>query len=258
MPQRAGPRGGFASAPYTPGIAPVRPEYVVRIDAAAQPAALAAANRNPSSTFAAGGKGGAAHVRNVVDDDDAARDSLVMLLKSDGLLAKGFASAHDFLATFDPEARGCIVSDLRMPGMDGIELIRELRSVGCILPVIVITGHADVSRAVDAMKAGAAEFIEKPYEAELILRLVRGCFEANDEALDARASRARVRERLDTLTVRERQVLELVVEGASNKVVAARLGISPRTVEIYRASVMSKMRADSLSDLVRMALDAGA
>ena len=98
----------------------------------------------------------------VVDDDDAARDSLVMLLKSDGLTSRGFASAHEFLATFDPAARGCIITDLRMPSMDGIELIRALKGVGCILPVIVITGHADVSRAVDAMKAGAIDFIEKP------------------------------------------------------------------------------------------------
>ena len=194
----------------------------------------------------------------VVDDDDAARDSLVMLLKSDGLLAKGFASAHDFLATFDPEARGCIVSDLRMPGMDGIELIRELRSVGCILPVIVITGHADVSRAVDAMKAGASDFIEKPFESEQLLRVIRACLEDNDAAVDANSAKTRVLRRLESLTARERQVLDLIIEGASNKVIAARLSISPRTVEIYRANVMSKMRADSLSDLIRSTITAGA
>ncbi|RAK65424.1 DNA-binding response regulator [Phenylobacterium kunshanense] len=194
----------------------------------------------------------------VVDDDDAARDSLVMLLKSDGLLAKGFASAHDFLATFDPEARGCIVSDLRMPGMDGIELIRELRSVGCILPVIVITGHADVSRAVDAMKAGASDFIEKPFESEQLLRVIRACLEDNDAAVDANSAKTRVLRRLESLTARERQVLDLIIEGASNKIIAARLSISPRTVEIYRANVMSKMRADSLSDLIRSTITAGA
>jgi two-component system response regulator FixJ len=194
----------------------------------------------------------------VVDDDDAARDSLVMLLKSDGLTARGFASAHDFLATFDPAARGCLVTDLRMPSMDGIELIRALKGLGCLLPVIVITGHADVSRAVDAMKAGATDFIEKPYESEQILRGIRACMEENDAAVDANAARTRVLRRLDSLTGRERQVLDLIVEGASNKVIASTLSISPRTVEIYRANVMSKMRAESLSDLIRSTITAGA
>lgn len=194
----------------------------------------------------------------VVDDDDAARDSLVMLLKSDGLFTRGFASAHDFLARFDTALRGCVVTDLRMPSMDGIELIRELKAVGCLLPVIVITGHADVSRAVDAMKAGATDFIEKPYEAEQLLRAVRGCLEDNDAAVDANAVRSRVLRRLESLTGRERQVLDLIIEGASNKVIASTLAISPRTVEIYRANVMSKMRAESLSDLIRSTISAGA
>ena len=194
----------------------------------------------------------------VVDDDDAARDSLVMLLKSDGLTTKGFASAHEFLAKFDTGLRGCVVTDLRMPSMDGIELIRELKALGCLLPVIVITGHADVSRAVDAMKAGATDFIEKPYEAEQLLRAVRGCLEENDAAVDANAARTRVLRRLESLTGRERQVLDLIIEGASNKVIASTLSISPRTVEIYRANVMSKMRAESLSDLIRSTISAGA
>lgn len=194
----------------------------------------------------------------VVDDDDAARDSLAMLLKSDGLRARSFASAHEFLATFEASARGCVVTDLRMPSMDGIELIRALKAMGCLLPVIVITGHADVSRAVDAMKAGASDFIEKPYEAEQLLRAVRGCLEENDAATDANAARTRVLRRLESLTGRERQVLDLIIEGASNKVIAATLAISPRTVEIYRANVMSKMRAESLSDLIRSTLQAGA
>jgi two-component system, LuxR family, response regulator FixJ len=194
----------------------------------------------------------------VVDDDDAALESLLLLLKVNGLQAKGFSSAVGLLDRLEPEARGCLVTDLRMPEMDGVQLIRELRGRGSGLPVIVVTGHADVTRAVDAMKAGASEFIEKPFEAELVLRLVRAALEANDEAVDAQAWRHRVRQRLDSLTARERQVLDLVVEGASNKMIAGRLGISPRTVEIYRASVMSKMRADSLSGLVRMTLAAGA
>lgn len=194
----------------------------------------------------------------VVDDDEAALDSLVMLLKSDGLNARGFNSAHEFLATLDENARGCVITDLRMPSMDGVELIKTLKSMGCLLPVIVITGHADVTRAVDAMKAGATDFIEKPYESELILRLVRGALEQNDEAVDATAARGRVLRRMESLTARERQVLDLIMEGAANKVIASRLQISPRTVEIYRANVMSKMRADSLSDLIRMTLTAGA
>jgi two-component system response regulator FixJ len=194
----------------------------------------------------------------VVDDDEAALDSLVMLLRADGLKPKGFASAHDFLATFDPHARGCLITDLRMPGMDGVQLIKALKGLGCILPVIVITGHADVSRAVDAMKAGATDFVEKPYESELILRLVRASLEENDAAMDANAARTRVARRIESLTARERQVLDLMMEGASNKVIAAQLAISPRTVEIYRANVMSKMRADNLSELIRTTLSAGA
>ena len=194
----------------------------------------------------------------VVDDDAAALDSLVMLLKSDGLTTRGFASAHEFLAQFDTELRGCVITDLRMPSMDGIELIKALKAAGCILPVIVITGHADVSRAVDAMKAGATDFLEKPYESEQILRAVRAGLEENDAAVDAGADRLRIQRRMDSLTARERQVLDLIMEGASNKVIAAKLAISPRTVEIYRANVMSKMRADSLSDLIRSTITAGA
>jgi two-component system response regulator FixJ len=194
----------------------------------------------------------------VVDDDDAALDSLLMLLTAEGLPAVGFHNPVEFLKALPEEPRGCLITDLRMPEMDGVELIRTLREQGVIIPVIVITGHADVTKAVDAMKAGAADFIEKPFESDLILRLVRACLEENDDAIDANAWRGRVKQRLDSLTARERQVLQLVVEGASNKVVAGRLGISPRTVEIYRASVMSKMRADSLSELVRMTLASGA
>ena len=194
----------------------------------------------------------------VVDDDAAALDSLVMLLRSDGLNPNGFSSAGDFLENLTPESRGCIISDVRMPGMDGVQLIKTLKGLGSILPVIVITGHADVTVAVQAMKAGAAEFVQKPYESELILRLVRACLEDNDEAVDANAKRTRVARRIQTLTARERQVLDLIMEGASNKAIAASLAISPRTVEIYRANVMSKMRADSLSELIRMTLAAGA
>lgn len=194
----------------------------------------------------------------VVDDDAAALDSLVMLLRSDGLNPSGFSSAQAFLDSLAPDARGCIISDVRMPGMDGVQLIKTLKAMNCILPVIVITGHADVTVAVQAMKSGAAEFIQKPFESELILRLVRGCLEENDDAVDEHAKRNRVLRRIESLTARERQVLDLIMEGASNKVIASSLTISPRTVEIYRANVMSKMRADSLSDLIRMTLSSGA
>jgi len=193
----------------------------------------------------------------VVDDDDAALDSLVMLLRSDGLNPSGFSSATAFLEALKPEARGCIISDVRMPGMDGVQLIKTLKAMRCLLPVIVVTGHADVTVAVQAMKSGAADFVQKPYESELILRLVRGCLEDNDDAVDASAKRDRVRRRIETPTARERQVLDLITNGASNKVVAANLSISPRTVEIYRANVMSKMRVDSLSELIRLTLSSG-
>jgi two-component system response regulator FixJ len=194
----------------------------------------------------------------VVDDDGAALDSLVVLLRSEGLHPSGYSSADDFLAALTPEARGCVISDVRMPSMDGVQLLKTLKSMGSALPVIVMTGHADVTVAVQAMKAGAADFVEKPFESELILRLVRSCLEENDEAMDANAKVNRVRRRIDSLTARERQVLDMIIDGASNKMIAAGLAISPRTVEIYRANVMSKMRADSLSDLVRMTLTAGA
>jgi two-component system, LuxR family, response regulator FixJ len=194
----------------------------------------------------------------VVDDDAAALDSLVMLLRSDGLNPSGFSSAEDFLDGLTPQARGCVISDVRMPGMDGVELIRARKAMGCILPVIVITGHADVTVAVQAMKAGAAEFVQKPFESELILRLVRACLEENDDAVDASARRTRVLRRIESLTARERQVLDMIMEGASNKAIASALAISPRTVEIYRANVMSKMRADNLSELIRMTLSSGA
>jgi two-component system response regulator FixJ len=194
----------------------------------------------------------------VVDDDAAALDSLVMLLRSDGLNPSGFSSATTFLEALTPESRGCVISDVRMPGMDGVQLLKALKAMGCILPVIVITGHADVTVAVQAMKAGAAEFVQKPYESELILRMVRTCLEDNDDAVDANAKRTRVLRRVESLTARERQVLDLIMDGASNKVIASGLSISPRTVEIYRANVMSKMRADNLSELIRMTLSSGA
>ncbi|WP_293373067.1 LuxR C-terminal-related transcriptional regulator [Phenylobacterium sp.] len=180
-----------------------------------------------------------------------------MLLRSDGLNPSGFSSAQAFLDVLPPEARGCIVSDVRMPGMDGVELLKTLKRRHCLMPVILITGHADVTVAVQAMKAGAAEFVQKPYESDVLLGHVRAALEENDEAMDASSRRLRVLRRIDSLTARERQVLDLIMQGASNKAIASGLTISPRTVEIYRANVMSKMRAESLSELIRMTLASG-
>lgn len=193
----------------------------------------------------------------VVDDDEAALHSLITLLKSHGLAAMGFCSGQAFLDVVDPASRGCLVTDLHMRDMDGTALIRALKASGCTLPVIVVTGHANVAMAVDAMKAGATDLIEKPYDSDLILRRVLDALEANDLAVEAGSARTRVLRRIESLTARERQVLDLIMEGASNKVIAQRLVISPRTVEIYRANVMSKMRADSLSELIRMTLASG-
>ena len=142
--------------------------------------------------------------------------------------------------------------------MDGVELLKTLKQRHCLLPVILITGHADVAVAVQAMKAGASEFVQKPFDSELLLRLVRAAMEENDEAMDASFHRMRVLRRIESLTSRERQVLDMIMQGASNKAIASGLTISPRTVEIYRANVMSKMRAESLSDLIRMTLASGA
>ena len=196
-------------------------------------------------------------VVSVIDDDEAALHSLGFLLRAEGVDAREYASAVAFLENMDPAERGCVVTDVRMPGMDGVELIRTLRARGCFLPVIVMTGHADVALAVRAMKAGAAEFIEKPFESDLILRLVAACLADNDAAADANSTRAGVARRLESLTGRERQVLDCVILGASNKVIALQLGISPRTVEIHRANLMTKMQADSLSALVRMTVSTG-
>lgn len=194
----------------------------------------------------------------VIDDDAAARDSLVRLLESEGLQARGFACASAFLDQVEPLPRGCVVTDLTLPGLHGVDLIRTLKAAGSLLPVIVLAEQADVTRAVLAMKSGALDFLEKPFEAERVLGAVRAGLELNDARMDADAERLRMQRRMSSLTARERQVLDLIMEGASNKVIAARLAISPRTVEIYRANVMSKMRAESLSDLIRGAITAGA
>jgi two-component system response regulator FixJ len=196
-------------------------------------------------------------VVHVVDDDLAVRQSLSFLLASDGLPVRLHESASAFLDNVQDATVGCVITDVRMPGIDGIEFIRRLKARGFTAPVIVMTGHADVPLAVEAMKEGAIDFIEKPFDDELFLAAVRAALKRQEKHVQEDAQAMEVRARVQSLSERESQVLEGLVAGKPNKVIAYDLGISPRTVEIYRANVMSKMKAASLSDLVRMALLAG-
>lgn len=192
---------------------------------------------------------------HIVDDDDALRDSLAFLLSSAGIDSRTYDSAANFLASMPANHSGCVVTDVRMPGMSGIELLRELKVRAANLPVIVMTGHGDVPLAVEAMKLGAADFIEKPFDDEVMIASVRGALNTAERGQHESSERALLQGRLALLSARERQVLEGLVAGKPNKIIAFDLGISPRTVEIYRANVMTKMEAGSLSELVRMALN---
>lgn len=191
-------------------------------------------------------------VVHIVDDDEAVRHSLAFMLGSAGLPVRLFDSARAFLDLLDPSAHGCLVTDVRMPDMTGIELLGEIKTKAPNLPAIVITGHGDIPLAVEAMKAGALDFIEKPFEDEVLLKAVEAALKKNDGEGDPQVQV--VLSRLASLSERERQVLEGLVAGQANKVIAAARGISPRTVEVYRANVMTKMQAKSLSELVRMAV----
>lgn len=191
---------------------------------------------------------------HVVDDDQAVRESLSFLLESDDLACRTYDSAAALLARAQNLEPGCIVTDIRMPGMSGLELVVELKRLGVPHPVIVLTGHGDVALAVEAMKAGVTDFLEKPFNDEALLRAVRGACAVGQTEAAKHAERAEIERRIGELTARELDVFEAIVAGDSNKVAAQKLDISPRTVEIYRANVMSKMKANSLSDLVRMAL----
>jgi len=194
---------------------------------------------------------------HVVDDDVDVRQSLAFLLATAGLAVKIYESADAFLKVTKDTPQGCIVTDVRMPGIDGIEFIRRLKARGFSVPVIVMTGHADVPLAVEAMKEGASDFIEKPFDDDHLLASIRSAVETHKRRANEEGASAELRARFDLLTERERQVLEGLVAGKANKVIAFDLGISPRTVEIYRANVMTKMEAGSLSELVRMALMLG-
>lgn len=193
-------------------------------------------------------------VVHVIDDDVDVRQSLAFLLSTAGLAVRVHESAVAFLAALPNVQDGCVVTDIRMPDMDGLELQHRLREKGTGLPVIVMTGHADVALAVAAMKAGAVDFIEKPFDDKVLLGAIQSALTRHARDAESRARRSEIQARLDLLSVREREVLDGLVAGKPNKIIAFELGISARTVEVYRANVMTKMRAESLSELVRMVL----
>jgi two-component system response regulator FixJ len=194
----------------------------------------------------------------VVDDDEAVRESLSALLDASGFRVKAYQSAAAFLANDQLPQKACLITDIRMPDMDGLELQIELKRRGSHLPVIVITGHGDVPLAVKAMKAGAVEFLEKPYDDRTLLDSLRLALSQAGNQSGEEQTAPGVREKLSTLTPREREVFDLVVVGKLNKVIAYELSISPRTVEIHRSRLMHKMGARNLADLVRMGLAAEA
>lgn len=194
----------------------------------------------------------------VIDDDEAMRHSLEFLLSSVDYEVTLFESAQVFLDGIASREFGCVVSDVRMPGIDGIELLRRLQTLNCRFPVIIMTGHGDVPLAVEAMKLGAVDFLEKPFDDDLLISMIdSGLKRAEPEARNEAVTRE-IAERVATLSPRERQVMDGLVAGLSNKAIAREYDISPRTIEVYRANVMTKMQAGSLSELVRLAMRAGA
>ena len=194
---------------------------------------------------------------HVIDDDEAVRESLSFLLRTARMDVRTYESAAAFLSVLGKIETGCIITDVRMPEISGVDLLRRLKELGVGIPVIVITGHGDVQLAVEAMKIGAVDFIEKPFDDELLLNAVKSALNRAGKDAQQQAERAELHDKLSVLSTREREVLEGLVAGKPNKIIAFDLGISPRTVEIYRAHVMTKMDAGSLSELVRMALIAG-
>ncbi len=194
---------------------------------------------------------------HVIDDDEAIRQSLAFLLQAAKLEVKTYSTAMAFLDALPDAASGCVITDVRMPGMSGVDLLRRLKELKIGVPVIVITGHGDVALAVEAMKAGAVDFLEKPFDDDVLLASVQSALKRQDGETKRHIERLEIEGRLASLSNRERDVLGGLVAGRANKQIAFDLGISPRTVEIYRANLMNKMKAGSLSDLVRMALIVG-
>jgi FixJ family two-component response regulator len=193
----------------------------------------------------------------VVDDDEPMRDSLVWLLESRGFQVEAYASAEAFLARLHDEMYGCLVLDVRMPGMSGLELFERLQARGVTLPVIFVTGHGDVPMAVSAVKKGAVDFIEKPFNDEEMLRLVEQCLESDRAQRASRRLREEVQRRIASLTDREREVMDLVTAGRMNKQIADELGIAMKTVEVHRARVMEKLGAESVAELVQLVMESG-
>jgi len=195
----------------------------------------------------------------IIDDDPAMRDSLDFLLGSAGFNVRLFGSAQTFLQELPDMEAGCVVTDIRMPGIDGMELLRQLHSASSLrkLPVIIMTGHGDVPLAVEAMKLGALDFLEKPFEDERLVSMIETALSQTNAGSKSEAMTVDIASRLASLTPRERQVMQGLVVGQSNKAIAKNYDISPRTVEVYRANVMTKMQAGSLSELVRFAIRAG-
>ena len=196
-----------------------------------------------------------ATIVHVIDDDEALRDSIRMFLVNEGLEVRTYASANAFLADLGPSPAGCIVTDVRMPGMSGMELLAEIARIGLALPVIVVTGHADVPLAVRAMKKGAVDLLEKPFQGEELVEAVRRALAVGRDTQLSVLSAQEAQTRLAALTARETEVLDRLVRGQPNKIIAYEMGISPRTVEVHRANVMRKTQAASLSELIRMFLN---
>jgi RNA polymerase sigma factor (sigma-70 family) len=195
---------------------------------------------------------------HIVDDDPAMRDSLRWLIESVGLAGRTYTTAEEFLAKYDDGGPGCLVLDVRMPGLSGLELQEKLRRQGIGIPIIIITAHADVPIASRALKAGALDFIEKPFSDQILLDRVREAIERDRDQRRIAAKRAAIAAQVAQLTPREREVMGLVVAGKANKVIASELGLSQKTVEVHRARVMRKMHADSVAQLVQLAMESGA
>jgi RNA polymerase sigma factor (sigma-70 family) len=190
----------------------------------------------------------------IIDDDDAVRDSLALLMESVGLQALTFASAGEFLDAFSTAMTGCVVLDIRMPGMNGLDLQARLNQLGSMLPIIFITGHGDIPMAVQAMQEGATDFLQKPFRDQDLLDRINQAMTTDGEQREALEEKRQIERRISSLTARERQVMKMVVDGKANKVIASDLGVSQRTVEIHRAHVMEKMQAASIAQLVRLVM----